>query len=69
VLCLPYDRSFDDVVAIYDNNWYIKRLNNIEIDKNKCAILGRQVTIFGRGLVPLYKGSQSAVSIPLPPLF
>ena len=23
------------VVAIYDSNWYIMRLNNIEIDKKK----------------------------------
>ena len=29
------------VVDIYDSDWYIKRLNDIEIDKNKCAILGR----------------------------
>jgi hypothetical protein len=26
-----YHRSFDDVVAIYDSNWYIKRLDYIEI--------------------------------------
>ena len=29
------------VVAIYDSDWYIKRLNDIETDKNKCDILGR----------------------------
>ena len=29
MLNLP--RSFDGVVANYDSNWYIKRLNNIEI--------------------------------------
>jgi len=23
------------VIAIYDSNWYIRRLNNIEIDKKK----------------------------------
>ena len=47
MLCLFYHRSFDGVVAI-DNtsNGYIKRLNNIEIDKPKCVILGLQVTIF-----------------------
>jgi hypothetical protein len=26
------------MVAIYDSNWYIKRLNNIEIDKKKNAL-------------------------------
>ena len=31
-LCLINDRNFDSVVAIYDSNWYIKRLNNIKID-------------------------------------
>jgi hypothetical protein len=30
------------VVAIYDSDWYIKRLNDIEIDKkNICSILVR----------------------------
>ena len=32
----------DGVVAISsDSNWYIKHLNNIEIDKQKWVILGR----------------------------
>jgi hypothetical protein len=30
VLCLIYSRSFDVVVAMYDSDWYIKRLNSIE---------------------------------------
>ena len=33
--CLIYHRSFDGAIAIYDSKWYIKRLNNIEIDKKK----------------------------------
>ena len=28
----PQHRSFGGVIAIYDSNWYVKRLNNIEID-------------------------------------
>ena len=40
ILCLIYHRSFGDVVAIYDSNWYIKRLSNIEIDKNKMRYFG-----------------------------
>jgi len=42
VLCLIYHRNFDGVVAIDDSNWYtsIKRLNNLEIDKQNCVILG-----------------------------
>ena len=28
------------VVAIYDSDWFIKRLNHIKIDNKKCAILG-----------------------------
>ena len=35
VLCLIYHRSFDGVAAIDDSNWYIKRLNNIEIEKKR----------------------------------
>jgi hypothetical protein len=34
VLCLIYNRSFDGLVGIYDCNWYIKRLDNIETDYN-----------------------------------
>jgi len=33
-ITLIYHRSVDGVVAIYYSNLYIKRLNNIEIDKN-----------------------------------
>ena len=40
ILCLIYHRSFGGVFAIYDSNWYIKRLNNIEIDKNKMHYFG-----------------------------
>jgi hypothetical protein len=40
ILCLIYHRSFGGVVDIYDSNWYIKRLNNIEIDKNKMRYFG-----------------------------
>jgi hypothetical protein len=36
-----FNINFDGVVLIYDSNWYIKRFNNIEIDKQKCVILGR----------------------------
>ena len=38
MLYLIYHRSFDGVAAIDDINWYIKRLNNIEIDKKKNAL-------------------------------
>jgi hypothetical protein len=34
-ITLIYHISFDGVVAIYYSNLYIKRLNNIEIDKKK----------------------------------
>ena len=40
ILCLIYHRSFGGVVAIYNSNWYIKRPNNIEIDKNKMLYFG-----------------------------
>jgi hypothetical protein len=40
ILCLTYHRSFRGVVAIYDSNWYIKRLNNIETDKTKMRYFG-----------------------------
>ena len=32
VLCLICHRSFDCVIGIYGSNWYIKCLNNKEID-------------------------------------
>jgi hypothetical protein len=31
VLCLIYPRSFDVVVAMYDSDWYIKRLFQYEV--------------------------------------
>ena len=34
MLCLIYHRNFDGVIALYDSNRYIKRLNNIKIEKN-----------------------------------
>ena len=34
MLCLIYHRNFDGMLALYDSNRYIKRLNNIEIEKN-----------------------------------
>jgi hypothetical protein len=40
VLCLICHRSFDGVAAIDDSNQYIKRLNNIEIDKKKMRYFG-----------------------------
>jgi hypothetical protein len=46
ISCVIYHLSFDGVAAFDDSNWYIKRLNYIEIDKNKCFILDRYVTIF-----------------------
>jgi len=60
VLCLVYDRSFDGVVAIYDSNWYIflyiKRLNNIEIDKKKMRYFGASSHNFRAGLSPALQG-------------
>jgi hypothetical protein len=35
------------MVAIDDSNWYIKRLNNMEIDKKKSVILGCYIKIIG----------------------
>ena len=40
MLYLIYHRSFDGVAAIDDSNWYIKRLNNTEIDKKKMRYFG-----------------------------
>ena len=40
-------QMFDGMVAIDDSNWYIKRLNNMEIDKKKSVILGCYIKIIG----------------------
>ena len=40
MLCLIYLRSFGGVFDIYGSNWYIKHLNNIEIDKNEMCYFG-----------------------------
>ena len=70
VLCLIYHRNFDSVVAIYDSNWYIKRLNNIEIDKKKKSVIFESlVTIFSRGSKPPSNMASISCPIPLSPLF
>ena len=40
MLSFIYHTSFDDIVLIYDSNWYIKCINNIEIDKKKMGYFG-----------------------------
>jgi hypothetical protein len=71
MLCLIYHRNFDGVIALYDSNRYIKRLNNIKIEKN--ALFWAVKSQFSDGglspRIPLTSGSQSATIIPLPPLF
>jgi hypothetical protein len=44
VLCLIYNTS----LTIYDSNWYIKCLNNIEIDLKNALFSDVKDTIFGR---------------------
>jgi hypothetical protein len=55
VLCLIYPRSFDVVVAMYDSDWYIKRLNSIEIDTN--ALFWAVKSQFWDGADPAYMGA------------
>ena len=47
MLYLIYHRNLGGVIAIDDSNRYIKRLNNIEIEKKR--LFWAVVTIFGRG--------------------
>jgi len=71
MLCLIYHRNFDGMLALYDSNRYIMRLNNIEIEKN--ALFGAVKSQFSDGglslRIPLTSGPQSATIIPLPSLF
>ena len=69
-------QMFDGMVAIDDSNWYIKRLNNMEIDKKKSVILGCYIKIIGwedfdppPPILPFHIGPQSAVPIPLIHMF
>jgi hypothetical protein len=57
VLGLICDRNFDGVVAIYDSNWYIKRLNNIEIDKQLLDLSVPQYHYGGREASPTHTGN------------
>ena len=68
MLCLIYPRSFDVVVAMYDSDWYIKRLINIEIDKN--ALFWAVKPQFWDGTNPSYMGASiSGSSTPAAPAF
>jgi len=64
VLCLIYHRNFDSVVAIYDSNWYIKRLNNIEIDLKKSYFWVLKLQFAVGGVNPPNTGPQSATPYP-----
>jgi len=68
VLCLINHRSFDGVVAIYDSNWYIKRLNIIKIDKKMRYFVPLSHKVRLGTLPPLIRGPQSAVPCPASPV-